>query len=164
MKCPMESGATAELLEYSIRAEAAPPAPEWEQHLQVCLACRQFVARQRTVWEALDDWEAPPATADFDLRLQRRIELEAVRQPWWTRWLQLSGSPLVRRGLPVAVAAGLLIAAGFILERPSATRVPPQRSPQVDTLQPEQVEHALDDLQMLSDFTDAARGADAGAL
>ncbi|MBZ5579210.1 MAG: hypothetical protein LAP40_21830 [Acidobacteriia bacterium] len=160
----MQSGETAALLAYSSGKPDAARAAEWEQHVESCSACREFVAGQQAVWQALEGWEAPPATDDFDQRLYRRMELERVRpQPWWARVWRPSGSRLVRRGLPIAAAAGVLIVAGLMLERPPATRAPQPRSPQVDVLQPEQVEHAFDDMQMLGDFTRATR-SDAAEL
>jgi hypothetical protein len=41
--------------------------------------------------------------------------------------------------------------------------LPQGQAAQLQSLQPEQVEHVLDDMQMLSDFTKAAR-SDAGEL
>jgi len=79
---------------------------------------------------------------------------------WWNRWL---GSMLLRPGLPLAAAACLVVAVGLILERPGASPEPQLPAPQVQNLQPEQVENAFDDMKMLSDFTRAAR-TDAGEL
>ena len=158
MKCPMETGEIAELLSYSSRNPDAARSSEWERHLESCSACREFVAGQQAVWQALDAWEAPAVSGDFDRRLLRRIELESQPgRPWWVRWLHPGGPLLVRRGLPIAAAAGLLIVAGWMLGRPSLSRAPLPRSPQVEALQPEQVEHAFDDMQMLGDFTRVTR-------
>ena len=64
MNCPMEK--SAELLAFSTHKLAAPEAAPIEQHLETCAACRELVNNQRAVWQALDAWEAPPVTADFD--------------------------------------------------------------------------------------------------
>ncbi len=69
---------------------------------------------------------------------------------------------LFRQGLPIAAAAGVLIVAGVLLERPEAA--PPASVPvsaQVEVVAPEQAEHALQEMEMMREFnrlvhTDAA--------
>jgi hypothetical protein len=53
----------------------------------------------------------------------------------------------------------LLVMAGVLLERPASAppAVQPQ-SAQVDTLQPDQVEHALDAMRMLGEFSHRVPG------
>ncbi len=151
MKCPIRIGEETVLLAYSSCKLDPPRAAALERHLGSCPECRDFVARQQAVWQALDAWQAPAAAADFDRRLYRRIEQEPERG--WRQWV-------LRPALPVAAAACLAIAVGLSLDRPPA---PQPVSPQVRNLEAEQVEHALDDMKMLSDFTRAAR-TDAGEL
>jgi len=165
MKCPLEIGEHAQLLAFGARKPDAPGAAELERHVATCSACRQFVAGQQAVWQALDAWEAPPVAADFDRQLYRRIEQDRLLQEtvWWRRWLGPLRPVVLRRGLPIAAAAGVLAAAVLMLDRPAVTPVSKPETVQVENLQPEQVQHALDDMEMLSDFTRAAR-ADAGEL
>jgi hypothetical protein len=62
-------------------------------------------------------------------------------------------NPLFSHAVPIAAAAGVVIMAGLLLNRPAA--IPPAVAPesaQVETLQPDQVEHALDDMEMLREF------------
>ncbi len=130
-------------------------------HLKACSACGEFVAQQRAVWRALDGWEAPAISADFDRRLFARLE---EKTGWWERWAIPLRALVARRALPIGAAACLIVAAGLVSMRfPAMTPRPEMEAVKVENLQPEQVEHALDDLQMLSDFTGAAR-ADAGEL
>lgn len=52
--------------------------------------------------------------------------------------------------------ACLLLMAGILLERPAISPAPaaaPSDSAQVDTIQPEQVEHTLDAMEILSEFS-----------
>jgi hypothetical protein len=64
----------------------------------------------------------------------------------------------MHHAVPVAAAAGVMILAGLMLERPAVTPVaPPQESAQVDVLGPEQVQSALDDMEMLRDFNHLVR-------
>jgi hypothetical protein len=66
---------------------------------------------------------------------------------------------LVRQGLPIAAAACLVVMAGVLLERPAGA--PPAAQPQsaqVEALQPDQVDHALDAMHMLGEFSYRVRG------
>ena len=158
MKCPLESKHSVDLLEFSSHKLDAPRTAFLEEHLKSCSACREFVAGQRAIWQALDAWEAPEIPSDFDRRLFRRLEQKAG---WGDRWLPVLRTLLVRQGLPIAAAACLILVAGLVSERPAPSPHPPVAA--VDNLQPEQVEHVLDDMQMLSDFTKTTR-AEAGEL
>ena len=66
---------------------------------------------------------------------------------------------LLRQGLPIAAAACLVVMAGWLLERPANVQLAAQpQSAQVETLQPDQVEHALDAMHMLGEFNYRVRG------
>jgi hypothetical protein len=61
---------------------------------------------------------------------------------------------LVRQGLPIAAAACLVVMAGWLLERPANVQLAAQpQSAQVETVQPDQVDHALDAMHMLGEFS-----------
>src|SRR5512133_3523354 len=99
-------------------------------------------AAKRSVDGALDLWEAPPVSPDFDRRLYGRIEQTV---PWWDF--------LVRpwRWVPAATAAGVLIAAGLWIGRPGLA--PPQpTSAAVEALPPDQAEKALHEMEMIEEF------------
>jgi hypothetical protein len=120
------------------------------KHLEVCAACRELVAGHQTVLSALDIWEAPAASADFNRKLFARIEQEVSL---WDRLLQPFRPLWIRLTIPVAAAASVAIMVGLVLEhRP----VQPQPGP-TELAPPEQIEHALDDMQMLHDFNAATR-------
>jgi hypothetical protein len=103
-------------------------------------------AAKRSVDEALDLWEAPGVSPDFDRRLYRRIEQDV---PWW--------SFLVRpqRLVPAGAAAALLIAAGLWIGRPGMTPAP--RSAAIEALPPDQAEDALHEMQMFEEFNRLVR-------
>ena len=155
MKCPIETRENAEvLLDYCARKLDAARTMILEEHIRICPSCREFADAQRAVWEALDAWEAAPVCADFDRRLYHRIENEVS-------WLDLLLRPLrpwmARNALPIAAAVAVVVTAGALLDRPSA---PPPASPesaQVESLQPEQVERALDDMQVVQEFNRLVR-------
>ena len=158
MKCFWEE---AELVAHGARRLDAERAAAVERHLEACASCREFVARQRTVWATLDGWEAPPVPASFDERLYRRMAED--RAPWWKAAARLIPDLRMRYALPAAAAACLLIVAGLMWQRPGEAPPAPASSAQVAPLQADQVEHALDDVQMLTDFSRAVR-PDAGEL
>jgi hypothetical protein len=138
-----------QLLDYCSRKLDPQTTAILERHIAICPACREFAENQRAVWEALDAWEAEPVSADFDRRLYTRIENEG---PWWRTLLR----PLALHWNVAASAAGvfLVLTVGFMLNRPTAVAPLPAQpaQAQVETVQPEQVEHALDAMDMLAEF------------
>ena len=166
MKCRMENLEGEELLlneglllDYVSGALNAQEAAAFDQHMLSCTACREFAHGQKAVWQTLDLFEPASISADFDRRLYERIE----KVSWWVRWwdgaVAALNSPMTHRGLPIAAAAAVLAIAGFIWEHPSATPARPQSplSAEVQTLPPDQVQHALDDMEMLREFNHLMR-------
>src|SRR5438309_1387585 len=98
MSCPLESREDT-LLAYSSGELDLDRAAVISTHIETCIECRDFVAAQKSVWEALDLFEAPAVSLDFDRRLYRRIE-EHVS--WWDMVAAPFRVALVRRGLPIA--------------------------------------------------------------
>lgn len=161
MKCPKEFGESADLLAYTAGRLDEARAAALERHIASCEACREFVAGQHAVWQALDAWEAAPVSSDFDRNLYRRIEQKAG---WRERLIESLKLPPARRLVPLGAALCLVVAAGWMVEQRPAPPAPSHKTAaQVESLQPEQVEHAFDDMQMLSDFTHATRSG-AGEL
>jgi anti-sigma factor RsiW len=154
MRCPIESQENLELLlDYgtSRGRPAGPLAEAFREHLENCPACREAVAGQNQVRAALDIWEAPPVSLSFNRQLYAWIE-EPVK--WSERLRQALSRPLpvllFWKGVPVAVAAGLVLVAGVLLQHQQPAK--PFESVAVEGAQPEQVVHALDDMEMLDVF------------
>jgi anti-sigma factor RsiW len=149
MNCPMETGGNAGLLlDFAAGKLKADVRAQMERHLETCTACSEFAGAQQTVWQALENWEPAEVSLDFDRRLYARIE----QVPWWTRLLRPL-NPLFRHGVPIGAAAGVVIVAGLLMNRPAAVLAPPaSQSAQVEALQPDQLEHALDDMETLREF------------
>ena len=146
------------LVTYSSGGLDAAQTVALEKHLENCPACREFVSGQKAVWESLDVWQAPPVSADFDRHLYQRIAQETS---WWDRILAPLRPLLIYRGIPVAATAALLVTAGVLLDRSST---PPPPAPQtatvqVESLQPEQVVKALDEMDELSEFNQSLKTA-----
>jgi hypothetical protein len=151
MKCPIETPEGAELLlAFSFRKVDAERAVVLENHVHECARCGEFLAAQRSVDEALDMWSAPPVSADFDRRLYRRIEQEAG---WWEFLLRPLRLVFAARLVPMTAATVLLVAAGLWIERPGDVPAVPPRSAQVEALPPEQAEPALQEMQIIQEFS-----------
>jgi hypothetical protein len=152
MNCPLETRENAQLLlDYCTRKLEPESLSVLERHIAVCTACRRFASGQRAVWQALDTWEAAPVSSDFDRRLYRRIE---ARVSWWDLLLRPFTTVTLRRGLSAAAMTCLLLVAGILLERPAVSpATAPSDVAQVDSVQPEQVERALDAMEMLNEFS-----------
>jgi anti-sigma factor RsiW len=157
MKCPIETPENAELLlAYCARKLDAESTAIIERHMEICPACREFSSGQRAVWEALDAWEAAPVTPDFDRRLYQRIDREVS---WWNLLVRPFRPALLRQGVPILAAASLVVMAGVILQHPASA--PPAAQPQsaqVEAIQPDQVDHALEAMHMLGEFSYRVRG------
>jgi anti-sigma factor RsiW len=156
MRCPIETQESAELLlAYCARRLDLETMAVLDRHMASCPACQGFQKGQQAVWQALDAWETMPVSADFDRRLYQRIDAESSSS-WWSRFTRPLGpmfaGGLLSRGVPVAAAACLLVIAGVILERPNQVVVPDSSDARVEAIQADQVERALDDLDLLRQF------------
>jgi hypothetical protein len=152
MKCPTETPQSVELL-LALTANRldGPQAAAMAEHAAACPACRAFTAAQDAVWESLDAWEAPPVSADFDRRLYQRIEEQV---PWWDRLLRPLRPLVFNRAMPIAGAAGLLVAVGLWIEQPGAVPVPPvPESAQMEAIPPDQAQHALEEMDLMRQFS-----------
>ena len=146
------------LLDYVSGSLETQEAALFEKHLETCTECSEFVTGQKSVWESLDLFEPAPVSPAFDRRLYERI----AQTSWWDRLVASVSVPFrapafLRQGIPVIVAAALLTAAVIVWERPTPAPAPQptQLSAEVQpdqTLQPDQVQRALDDMEMLREF------------
>lgn len=150
MKCPIETQDNAELLlSYSARRLNPESAAVLESHMEMCPQCREFRDSQRALWEALDQWEARPISADFNRRLYRRIE-EQDQLVWWERIFGAGRPMFLRPALPLAATACLVLVAGFMIDNPGRMVAPAGETPQAREV--EQVERTLEDMEMLRQF------------
>lgn len=166
MDCPLQSESTAQvLLEYIAGRLNATSAADLERHLEICPECMRFRTEQTALWEALDSWETMPVSADFNRRLWQRIETSKTTP--WRRVIAPIGSLAWKPAFPLA-AAVLIMAAGFVLEQPGTQITPPgvPDAADVSISDADQVERALDDIQLLRQFdsvvlTSEAKGPNA---
>jgi len=152
MICPIQTQESAEiLLAYCTGELDQKRAAAIEQHIQICPVCEEFASKQRMVWQALDAWEAQPVSMDFDRRLYQRIEAEVS---WWDRIMRPFRQAMARRALPVAATACLATMAVLLLDHQAKpAKVAEAESTQIESVQPDQVEHAFDDMEMLRQFS-----------
>ena len=151
MSCPIGSEEQLELLQaYCAGERSTPETAGLEKHLETCAACRELVAGQQAVWSLLDEWQAPAASADFNRRLFARVEQEVSL---WDRLLAPFRPLWIRLTVPIAAAVCVALMVGVMLDR-RPSQPPPAP---VELAQPEQIEHALDDMQLLHDFNTAVR-------
>jgi len=158
MNCPIRTEETADLLlAYTARRLDPAKTAILESHMDVCPQCAEFRVKQELVWQALDAWDAPAVTPDFNRRLYRRIEAEAAA-PWYRRLFTTPWATW-KPAIPLA-AAGLLVVAGFVLDHPVSMTTPSaQPAIRVSVTEAEQVESALDDLQLLRQLDSSAASA-----
>ncbi len=156
MECPIETPDHVErLVAYSAGRLDSAARSQVEAHLWDCAGCRELVAAQKKVWDALDRWEADPVSAGFDRRLYRRIQ---ERISWWDYLARPLRPLLVRRGIPIAAAAALVIVAGLLSQPPPGLPpAPPPKLSELDAASPDQVERALDDMEMLRELNRLVR-------
>lgn len=144
MECPQKTGDGVELIiAYAARTLDSQTELVFEQHLQSCASCQKVAAAQRTVWSALDELKPLPVSSNFDEKLYQRIAQEN-QAGWWQRLLQVNWS--WRPAIPVAVACAILITAFMVKNFGSGSAAQTTVQPKV---QIEQVERALDDMDML---------------
>ena len=150
MRCPSETLESSELLlAYGAGRLDAARTETVADHVGNCAACAKFLTAQRSVDAALESWEAPAVSADFDRRLYRRIEESA---PWWDVLVRPFRPALARRVVPAAVAAALLVGAGIWIERPGSAPVRAPATAQMEALPPDQAESALRDMEVMQEL------------
>ncbi len=157
MNCPMENHNPEALVAYAAGELDFEAAAAIERRLAGCAACRTLASEQAALWKALDAWEAPSLSLDFDRRLYRRIDAEG-RTGWWARISRQFRPMPLRQALPLTAMAGLLLAAGLILRQPGRMVAVPHGG---EIVRADQVERTLDDLELLRDFS-AANSAESG--
>jgi anti-sigma factor RsiW len=160
-RCPLEGTETSDiLLDYAAGRLEGEKVVALERHMDSCGKCAAFRGSQSAIWDALDAWQAPPVSQDFNRRLWQRIEAAEAQKPWYA---QLGGA--IRFGswkaaIPLAAAA-LVLVAGLVLDHPRTKTAPPATAaaPSVSVTEADQLEQTLDDVQLLNQL-DATAGMD----
>jgi anti-sigma factor RsiW len=162
MDCLLKAKDGAEtLIDYCAGTLTAPRAAELDQHIAACIECRRLVDAQRSVWNSLDEVVAPGFDASrFDQQLYARIAREDAA-PWWQKaWRSLSQPAMPWDSWKPAVslaAACALLAVGFLVRIPQTADV--KDKARIEAVDMEQVEQALEDLEMLTPVAPAPTSA-----
>jgi anti-sigma factor RsiW len=154
MQCPLKTAHDcALLLQYCADKLPADEAAAFERHIAVCQECSRAAADQHRVWSALETWEAAPVSVDFDRALYARIE-QHYRRSWWHRLrVQMAAGFGWKPAVSVAAACVTVIAA-IVISVPDRTPWKPlEESSRIETLELEQVERTLEDLEMLKQLS-----------
>lgn len=137
MTCLRENLKGADLLiGYLEGTLSAGERAELVDHAAVCAECRGLLAAQ----EMLGEDEVPEVSAGFDARLYARMQQEQ-QQKWWRRFLW-------RPAVPLAAAAAIVVVTLWV-RVPVAPQADEPKQASVDRLEIEQLEQALDDLELL---------------
>lgn len=119
-----------------------------DQHASACSECRGLLAVQAMLDEAPED--IPEVSADFDARLYARIQQDQQNQQkqWWRRFLW-------RPAVPLAAATAILALTLFVrMPAPQQLADEPKQA-SVDRVEIEQLEEALEDLELLMPVNEA---------
>ena len=156
MNCPLRKEETAHiLLDYSAGRLDTTSIAVLERHMENCAECAAFRAEQAAVWDALDAWKPSPVSLDFNRRLWQRIDA-ADAAPWYKRLVESLRMAPWKPVLPLT-AAILIIAAGFLFDHPGGRSPAPNAAANsVSVTEAEQVEQALDDIQLLRQLNTSA--------
>lgn len=122
---------------------------------------------QDAIWQMLEEWDPGEPSADFDDAVMARIRAEdagesrqsallqagastnaGVFAALW-RWLNGLSTP---RGLALAGALATLLIAMVILRSPESPSIDPNPAPVTMDISAQQVEMALEDLQLLDEL------------
>jgi len=151
------------LLEYSARRLDASRAAAVGHHAESCTECSAFLAAQTAVWDALDAWEPPPVSMDFNRRLWQRIDRTA-ELPWYRGLFSAMRAANWKPVFPMA-AAVLVIAGGFLLDHRGGRTVAPNAATSgvsgVSIIEADQLDQTLDDIQLLRQLDSVAPGGSA---
>jgi anti-sigma factor RsiW len=142
----MQEGGNAEiLLDYCARKLSPAARATLDRHIEVCPACRRFRDQQQALWNALEAWEPDEASLGFDRRLAARFD-EEDRRPAWAGWF--AGVSL-KPAIPLAAVLCLWVIGTRWFSAHPPKPAPPDPPAIVETLEVDQVETTLDDLEML---------------
>jgi anti-sigma factor RsiW len=146
--CPTEDV----LLDYTAGCLDPVQTVLFERHADQCERCAALRTAQAAVWLKLDEWKPAPVGADFNRELWRRIDADARPSSWMSRVAAAMQLRLWVRIAPLAVAMALVVT-GFVFDhsanRPAKLQTKTTSSIVVTASEADQLERALDDIQLL---------------
>ncbi len=170
MMCPSRNKQDTEILiDYCAGDLDAVRAAEFDLHVAQCRECAELAAAQKAAWAALDQWTSAEISSDFDERLYARIAQERQAPAWKrtvNRWMAAARESLLMPGIWKPALGGAVacaaLAVAFLVHAPRVADPPASGNPtssasrsveaprRAEAVDMEQVEHALDDLDLLT--------------
>ena len=159
--CPTHNEKSAEiLLDYCAGTLDRHRVAEFERHALECEDCRKAIEAQRELWQTLDQWTPAGISPDFDARLYARIEQEQAKSPWAKWWAAIlhpaTPSSLWKPAVSVAVAAIVLVVGLLVHGFNPAPAANAGKQVRADSVDIEQMESTLEDLELLNPQTSSA--------
>ena len=146
--CPSEDV----LLDLVAGRLAPAQAEQFGRHAGECSRCASLRKSQAAMWHSLEEWKPAPVSAGFNRELWRRIDADAIS--WRSIFGEMLGFGFWRRLAPLAVAVAL-VATAFVFDH--SGKRPGERSGSASAVavvtvsDADQLERALDDIQLLHD-------------
>jgi len=151
MHCPIEHEETVDdLLDYAVGRLEPAKLSQLRRHVATCEKCANFTLGYREISHALDCWQAPEVTSDFNRRVLHRIEMEPP-SPWYRVLFDFRFSPRLATAILVL---WLLAIVGFTFNHSAGSAEP--AGPRIDASQANRLEATLDDLQLLHQLDSSA--------
>jgi anti-sigma factor RsiW len=150
--CPTEDV----LLDYVAGSLNAARKAEFERHAKECSRCDALVASQAAVWRSLDEWKPEPVSAGFNRELWRRIDADSAAPSWSERLAETLRLQFWKRVAPLGAVLALVVT-GYVMDHHSSRPVTGPAAVTVSASEADQLERALDDLQLLEAVDTASR-------
>lgn len=151
------------LLDYAAGRLSRTQAAMFEKHADTCVHCSALRRSQAAVWQSLDEWKPAPVSAGFNRELWRRIDADALTSSWTNELAAVLQFRFWKRLAPLAIAVALIVT-GFVFNHASqqahTVHTNSPTSIVVTASEADQLDRALDDIQLL-DEVDAAAAAPA---
>jgi hypothetical protein len=148
MHCPSKNPEEAVLLlDYCENRLPFASVKSFEEHLAGCLDCRAFVEEQSKLSSLLEQWPLEPISRDFNAKLYAKMDKTAKPITWWRALL----GRLAQSSAMPPVAAAVVMGIALLLLAPSMTD-----TFSVETVDANQVEMMLDDIEMLDQMAEAS--------
>ena len=149
MNCPLRNEDELDtLLDFASGRLDASHAAQLSRHAQTCNDCSDFLNGQGQVWGVLDEFSAPALTVNFTPGVWQKIDAAAASETWLTRFRQALKDGIWRPALALAVATAF-IATGFVYDHRASEMT-------VSVAEADQMQHTLEDLQLLQSLNTSA--------
>jgi anti-sigma factor RsiW len=156
--CPSEEI----LLDYTAGCLNRTQAAVFDAHADQCAHCSALRMSQAAIWQSLDEWKPSPVSEGFNRELWRRIDADARKSSWTHELASALQFSFWKRLAPLAVAMALIVT-GYVFDHSGkqSGKLQPgiPASIIVTASEADQLDRALDDIQLLDEVDAAAAPA-----